>query len=92
MLCGVQVYHQAGGEGHVTKFDGLDHAIINMGNGILVTQELLYDFLEQASRNHLTMKGYFDGKVKQWRKNLFGCEGICSLIHCFVLHVMIMSN
>ena len=71
----IQVYNSFDEQGSTTKYDGLDQGIINMGNGLLFTQELLKDFLEHASKNHITFKGYFDAKVQLWRNNLFGCEG-----------------
>jgi hypothetical protein len=71
----LQVLNHINEDGSVTKYDGLDQGIINMGHGLLFTQELLREFLEHASKNQMTMKGYFNGKVQAWRDNLFGCEG-----------------
>ena len=81
----IQVYNSFDEQGSTTKYDGLDQGIINMGNGLLFTQELLKDFLEHASKNHITFKGYFDAKVQLWRNNLFGCEGAFEHMHMYVL-------
>ena len=70
-----QVFHHKDAGGLVTPFDGLKHGIINMGNGILFTHEFLRQYLQQASRNQMTMKGFFDSRVQDWRDDYSLTDG-----------------
>ena len=75
-----QVYHQQDENGRVTKFDGKSHGLINMGNGLLFTEELLRLFLVEASNNHMTFKGFWTSMVQEWENNMDGCTGELMLI------------
>jgi hypothetical protein len=70
-----QVLHHRDEHGHVTKFDGMKHGIINMGNGILFIHEFLRQYLGQSGRNNITLKGFWDGRVQEWRDNFSVTDG-----------------
>jgi hypothetical protein len=68
-------------EGESVAFDGGDLGILNFNNKILMTHELLQEFLNVSCETRSTHKGWIRGKFSSWLRSQKDCDGTCHV--CF---------
>lgn len=55
--------------GDIVHYDGSDDCILNVNGRLLITHELLQDFLQLAGEGRITFSGYWRAQKKGWERN-----------------------
>jgi hypothetical protein len=68
--------------GKIEPFDGGQLGILNFNNRILITHELLHDFLHNSTNQRATHKGWIRGKFMTWLRFYRGSKGATQIMLC----------
>jgi len=66
----------------IEPFDGGQLGILNFNNRILITHELLHDFLHNSTNQRATHKGWIRGKFMTWLRVHRGSKGATQIVLC----------
>jgi hypothetical protein len=63
------VFNSTDADGCIQYYDGRDDAVINVDGNLLITHELLYDFLHSSAEGRLSFAGYWRARKRSWELN-----------------------